>query len=69
MGSAQRGVVPSADAIASKEIAGVVRAYQQCREALAKGLGVSPSIETERVHLEAVHGTSRFDQTPRIMQA
>jgi LuxR family maltose regulon positive regulatory protein len=35
------------------EVAGVVRTYLRCREALAKGLAARPSIETERLYLEA----------------
>ena len=34
------------------EVAAVVRTYVRCREALAKGLATTPSIETERLYLE-----------------
>lgn len=34
------------------EVAGVVRTYLRCREALAKGLAATPSMETERLYLE-----------------
>lgn len=36
------------------EIAAVVRTYTRCREALAKGLAMRPSVETNRVYLQGV---------------
>jgi LuxR family transcriptional regulator, maltose regulon positive regulatory protein len=45
------------------ETAAVVRTYRQCRDALAKGLGVPLSIETERIYLEAMRGSRHLDKT------
>ena len=42
------------------EIAEVVRTYLQCREALAKGLAATPSIETERLHLEGMRAAAEL---------
>ncbi|HEV8646617.1 MAG TPA: BTAD domain-containing putative transcriptional regulator [Burkholderiales bacterium] len=40
------------------EVAGVVRTYLRCREALAKGLAATPSIETERLYLEGMRAAT-----------
>jgi DNA-binding SARP family transcriptional activator len=42
------------------EVAGVVRTYLQCREALAKGFAATPSIETERLYLEGMRAASEL---------
>jgi DNA-binding SARP family transcriptional activator len=39
----------------SGELAEALRAYLRCREALAKGLGVTPSMQTERLYSETMH--------------
>ena len=38
------------------ELAEAARTYSRCREALAKGLAMQPSMETERLYLEGVRG-------------
>jgi LuxR family maltose regulon positive regulatory protein len=38
------------------ELAEAARTYGRCREALAKGLAMHPSMETERLYLEGVRG-------------
>jgi DNA-binding SARP family transcriptional activator len=40
------------------ELAEALRAYRRCREALADGLGATPSLQTERLHLEAVNASA-----------
>lgn len=40
------------------EFACVLRTYLRCREALAKGLATTPSMETERLYIEGVRGTT-----------
>jgi DNA-binding SARP family transcriptional activator len=42
------------------EVAGVVRTYLRCREALAKGLAATPSIETGRLYLEGMRAASEL---------
>jgi len=42
----------------SGEFATAARIYSRCREALAKGLAMSPSLETERLYLEGMRGTA-----------
>jgi len=39
------------------ELAEAARTYGRCREALAKGLAMHPSMETERLYLEGVRST------------
>jgi LuxR family maltose regulon positive regulatory protein len=41
------------------ELAGVLSMYQRCREALAKGLSVPISSETERLRLEALRAAGQ----------
>jgi DNA-binding SARP family transcriptional activator len=43
------------------EVAGVVRTYLRCREALAKGLAATPSIETERLYLEGMRAINELN--------
>jgi DNA-binding SARP family transcriptional activator len=38
------------------ELAEAARTYSRCREALARGLAMQPSMETERLYLEGVRG-------------
>ena len=40
------------------ELAEAARTYRRCREALAKGLAMQPSSETERLYLDGVRGTA-----------
>jgi DNA-binding SARP family transcriptional activator len=40
------------------ELAEAARTYGRCREALAKGLAMHPSMETERLYFEGVRGTA-----------
>ena len=40
------------------ELAEAARTYSRCREALAKGLAMQPSMETERMYLEGVRGVT-----------
>ena len=40
------------------ELAEAARIYSRCREALAKGLAMQPSMETERLYLEGVRGVT-----------
>jgi DNA-binding SARP family transcriptional activator len=40
------------------ELAEVARTYNRCREALAKGLAMPPSMETERLYIEGVRGAT-----------
>ena len=42
------------------EVAGVVRTYVRCREALAKGLAARPSFETERLYLEGKRASAEL---------
>ncbi|MBI3530523.1 MAG: hypothetical protein HY067_21460 [Betaproteobacteria bacterium] len=40
------------------ELAEAARTYSRCREALARGLAMQPSMETERLYLEGVRGAA-----------
>ena len=52
----------------SGELAAAARIYGRCREALAKGLAMQPSMETERLYLEGVRGAAERNsaRTPTL---
>ena len=51
------------------EMAAVARTYLRCQEAMAKGLGTAPSVETERLYREALRaGATRNDGIARLIR-
>ena len=49
------------------EVAAVARTYLRCQEAMAKGLGTTPSVETDRLYREALRaGATRNDGVARL---
>jgi DNA-binding SARP family transcriptional activator len=51
------------------EVSRVVRTYQRCREALAKGLAATPSIETESIYLESMRAATELSGAQAARQS
>jgi LuxR family transcriptional regulator, maltose regulon positive regulatory protein len=49
------------------ELAEATRIFNRCREALARGLAMTPSVETQRIYFEGVRGRAAESETARIL--
>jgi DNA-binding SARP family transcriptional activator len=49
------------------DLAEATRMFNRCRDALARGLALAPSIETERLYFEGVRSCTAKNETARIL--